>query len=193
MKYHRATRLLGVMYVVGLSLCLMNCAATKPGKGYVDNTPDEIQKLIDKKYKQSMHAVGTATSGEENTATSKATVQARAEIARVFKVQIDALQKLYEESVNNKELGEYKQAVEIFASLELDGSEIAKSMVRKEKKGYSAKVLVVVSAEQLKKMLEERMAAITSFKASKAYKELEDRVAKENQAAQEAEKEIRNP
>jgi hypothetical protein len=172
---------------------LMNCAATKPGKGYVDNTPDEIQKLIDKKYKQSMTAVGTATSGEENTATSKATVQARAEIARVFKAQIDVLQKLYEESVNNRELGEYKQAVEIFASLELNGSEIAKSMVRKEKKGYSAKVLVVVSAEQLKKMLEERMAAITSFKASKAYKELEDRVAKENQAAQEAEKEMQNP
>jgi hypothetical protein len=178
----------GVLMTAVLGYCLFTgCAGTKPGKGYADNTPDEIEQLMKKKYKTAVVAVGTATGPKENIAEEKAVAAARAEIAREFKSQIDALQKMYEESVNDKSIEEYKQAIEIFASLEITGSTIAKTMIRKEKNGFSAKVLVVVSAENMKAMLDEKMNQITSFKASKAYQELEGRVAKEKEAAQEGE------
>ncbi len=167
---------------VSIAVACVNCAGTKPGAGYVDDTPDDIQKLINKEYKQAVYAVGTATGTDEGATTRKATMQARAEIAREFKAQIDVLQKSYEESVNDKSVEEYQQATEVFATLEVSGSTIAKSMVRTEKdNSFSAKVLVVVSAEQLKAIIDEKMQAYTSFKASKAYKELEERVAMEKE------------
>lgn len=170
---------------LSIVIAIANCAGSKPGAGYVDDTPDDIQKLINKEYKEAVYAVGTAMGSDEGTATRKATVQARAELAREFKSQIDVLQKSYEEAINDKTIEEYQQATEIFATLEISGSKIAKSMVRKEKDDtYSAKVLVVVSAKQLKAIIDEKMQAYTSFKASKAYKELEERVTKERENKQ---------
>ncbi len=170
--------------VVTVSFTLINCAGAKPGTGYVEDTPDDIQKLIKKEFSEAVYAVGTATGPDEGTSTRKATLQARAEIAREFKSQIDVLQKSYEESINDKAVEEYQQATEIFATLEVVGSKIAKSMVREEKDGtYSAKVLVVLSAEQLKALMDEKMQAYTSFRASKAYKELEERVERERSLA----------
>lgn len=170
--------------VVTVSFTLINCAGAKPGTGYVEDTPDDIQKLIKKEFSEAVYAVGTATGPDEGTSTRKATLQARAEIAREFKSQIDVLQKSYEESINDKAVEEYQQATEIFATLEVVGSKIAKSMVREEKDGtFSAKVLVVLSAEQLKALMDEKMQAYTSFKASKAYKELEERVERERSLA----------
>ena len=179
MKLNLLTVTCGIIAVT-ISLMLSSCAGTKPGKGYVDDTPDEIEKLIKKKFSETVFAVGTATGPEEGIATRKATMQARAEIAREFKSQIDVLQKSYEESVNDKSIEEYSQVIEVFATLEISGSKVEKSVVRKEKDDtYSAKVLVVVSAEQVKAIIDEKMQAYTSFKASKAYKELEERVARE--------------
>jgi hypothetical protein len=177
--------ILSTVVATFISLSLMNCAGAKAGKGYTGNTPDEIDKLINQKFKTAIYAVGTGEGSNENVAVEKATMRATAAIARQFKLQIDALQKLYEESVNDKSLEEYKQAIEIFASMEISGSKVEKTMVRKEKNTFSAKVLVVVAAEQFKAMLDEKMASITSFKASKAYEELENRVAKEKAAGQE--------
>ncbi len=166
--------------IVSFTLMLANCAGTKPGNGYVDDTPDEIQELIDKKYSQGIYSLGTASGPGEGIAKRKATMQARAEIAREFKLQLDVLQKSYEEAVNDKSIEEYSQVMEIFATLEISGSQVAKSMVRSDKNGmFSAKVLVVVSAERVKAIIDEKMQAYTSFKAAKAYKELEERVARE--------------
>ncbi len=168
---------------IGLVLSLVNCATTKPGAGYEDDTPSDIQRLMDKEYKHSICAVGTATGADEATAKRKAVLHARAEIAREFKTQIDVLQKSYEESINSQTVEEYQQATEVFATLEVSGSTIAKSMVRNEKNGsVTAKALVVVTAEQLQALVNEKMQAYTSFKASQAYKELEKRVALERQS-----------
>ncbi len=136
--------------------------------------------MISKKYKDAVYAIGTAYGADEGVTIRKATLLARSEIAREFKSQIDVMQNSYEESINDKVVEEYNEAVEIFATLEIQGSTIAKSMVRKEKNsGYSAKVLVVVSAEKLKSIIDEKMRAYTSFKASQAYKKLEERVERE--------------
>ena len=57
------------------------------------------------------------------------------------------------------------------------------------KDGYTAWVLKVVSAEVLKNLIDDRTNALTNFKALQTYKELEDRVAKEKEAAAKAESE----
>ncbi len=171
-----------LMMFLGLSLLMSFCGPKPPNKGFVDSVPEEIQALINSKYKESIHAVGTATGPKEAIAKDKAVLNARAEIARIFKTQVDALQKGYQESVNDKSVDEYQQAVENFASLEISGSQMVKSMVRAEKNGvFTAKVLVVVSAEHLRSLIDEKMQAYTSFKASKAYKELEERVRREKE------------
>lgn len=173
-------------FVVACLVALSGCAGTRIGHGYVDDTPDEILRLIDREYSESVYAVGTATGSDEGLAMRKASLQARSELARQFKAQIDVLQKNYEESVNERTVGEYQQVTEIFAALAVTGSREALSVVRQEKDGsYTAKVLVVVSAEQLKAMLDEKMQSYTSFRASKAYEELEERVARERAGAGE--------
>ncbi|MBN1982027.1 MAG: LPP20 family lipoprotein [Chitinivibrionales bacterium] len=178
---HSRTRILLLnLVLLCLSLWLIDCAGTKPGSGFVDNIPDELQNLIKKQYGDAVYAVGTSADRQEGIATRKATLQARAELARQFQMQIDVMQKTYEEAVNEKSAEDYMQVIETFATLEVSGSQIAKSLVRQEKDGsYTAKVLVVISAQQLKNVVDEKMSNYTTFKASKAYKELEERVERE--------------
>ncbi len=169
-------------FAVAASVALMaaSCSSKAVNKGYQDDIPVDIQRLIDKEYNEAIYAVGTANGPTEAIAQDKAVMAARAEIARLFQSQIDVLQKRYEETVNNKGAEEYQQVMETFATLEMRGSQIAKSMVRPERSGrYSAKALVVISAEQMKQIVDEKMSSYTSFRAAKAYEELEQRVERE--------------
>jgi hypothetical protein len=162
------------------------CGSSKIAKGYVDSTPDEINQLITKKYSTSVHAVGTAGGPDEMIAINKATMQARAEIARQFKAEVEVLQKDYQEAMMDNLSGEYNEVMEAFSALELNGSQIVKAMVRKDRADYfSAKVLVVVSAGQLKQIIDQKMRDYTSYKATNAYKELENRVEKERSLQKE--------
>lgn len=161
---------------------MSGCAAGRPGQGYSDDTPDEIERLIKHDFPEALYAVGTATGPEEGVAQRKATMQARAEIARVFKTHVDALQRSYEETVGDDGAQEYQQTIESFAALELKGSKVAKSVVRRERDGtWTSKVLVVLSAEEFKAMVDQKMKDYTSFRASQAYKDLEARVKREKQ------------
>ena len=90
------------------------------------------------------------------------------------------LQKDYQEALQGQASGEYNQVMEIFSHLrsvaqncQIDGQSGAWDL-------YSAKVLVVVSAEQLKDIIDQKLRDYTSFKATRAYRELERRVEKEN-------------
>jgi hypothetical protein len=147
---------------------------------FVDTVPAEIEKLIKDKHHDGLYAVGTARSADEMSAINKASMQARAEVARQFKVTLSALQRDYQEASGERSGGEYSQVMEIFTTLELRGSRIVKSMVTREKNGhYVAKVLVVVSAQEMKVLLDERFRAYTSVRASKAYRELSARAEQE--------------
>ncbi|NLG19351.1 MAG: hypothetical protein GX556_18670 [Fibrobacter sp.] len=169
-----------------LVMLLMSGCGSRVRKGYEDSVPGEIRSLINSKYANSLHAVGTSSGPEEAIAIDKAALQARAEIAREFKSQIDVLQKDYQEALHGQATGEYKQVMELFSRLELSGSKVVKSMVRKEKNDqYHAKVLVAVSAEQLKGIIDQKLRDYTSFKATRAYKELEKRVEKESRGSGE--------
>jgi len=178
-------KLLKVLFLI-TAILFSFCGSSKIAKGYVDSTPDEISQLITKKYSASVHAVGTAGAPDEMIAINKATLQARAEVARQFKVEVEVLQKDYQEVMMDNLSGEYNEVMEAFSALELNGSKIAKAMVRKDRADYfSAKVLVVVSAGQLKDIIDQKMRDYTSYKATKAYKELEKRVEKERSLQKE--------
>lgn len=178
-------KMLRILFPVLLVL-LVGCISQKLNKGYVDSVPDEIQHLIAKKYSGSLSAVGTASGSEELIAVNKAVLQARVEIARQFKSEIEVLQKDYEEQVGESASAEYNEVMNAFSMVELNGSQIAKTMIRKDKfKTYSAKVLVVVTAEQLKNIIDNKMQDYTSYKATNAYKELESRVEKEKKLQNE--------
>jgi hypothetical protein len=168
-------------------LAFAGCNPKPVNRGYQDDVPPEMQRLIDKEYQEAMYAVGAASGPTESIARDKAVMAARAEIARLFESQVDVLQKRFEETVNQDDIEEYQQVMETFATLEVRGSQIAKSMVRPEKSGnYSAKALVVVSAEQMKQIVDEKLSSYTSFRAARAYKELEERVKREREREQQA-------
>ena len=169
---------LRIVTIMALSAVLFTGCNSKT-RGYAkfrDTVPPEIEKLIKDKHQDGLYAVGTARSADEMSAINKASMQARAEVARQFKVTLNALQRDYQEAAGERAGGEYSQVIEIFTSLELRGSRIVKSMVSREKDGrFTAKVLVVVSANEMKVLLDERFRAYTSVRASKAYKELSAR------------------
>lgn len=158
--------------IVGIAL-VIGCAGTRPGSGYVDDVPNGIQRLIAENHSNDLYAVGTAKSLDEGTAIRKATLQARAMISRQFKTRVSALQKNYGEDLNTQVTGEFINVIDELTSVELTGSKMIKSMVRIERnKTISAKVLVVVSSEQLKTLIDEKLRDYTTFRASNAYKEL---------------------
>jgi hypothetical protein len=178
MYEHLRTSVTAVAIACGLAAC----AGPKPGAGYTDAVPGELRELIEEKHSQGLYAVGSAVASKEGLAVRLAAARARAELAREFTARIDALQKSYQLQVNDQDNDEYQETIEILTSLELSGSTIVKSMVRPARDhSYDAKVLVVVSAEQLKKVIDREMHAYTSFRASKAYKELEERVRRERE------------
>ncbi|MDR0307871.1 MAG: LPP20 family lipoprotein [Chitinispirillales bacterium] len=171
-----------VLTILAITTAMFTGCNSKMGgqAKYRDSIPVEIQQIIKDKLENGLYAVGTSRSGDEMAAINKASMQARAEIARQFRAQISAFQKDYQESVGERAGGEYTQVMEIFTAIELRGSRIVKSMVTRDNDGhYIAKVLVAVSAEEMKVLLDERFRAYTSVRASKAYRELENRVEQE--------------
>lgn len=167
-----------ILLVVSFIVFVFGCAGGKSASGYNSTMPSEFEKLIEDEYKDALTAVGTAIGEKEDICIRKAELQARATLAREFKSQVDQLQKSFEESVNDQTLEEYSQVVEVFATVEMENVKVIKSLVKELKDGkISAKVLIAMSADDIKNSIDNKLGSYTSFKASKAYKELEERVA----------------
>lgn len=163
-----------ILLVIGL----IGCGGKSTSSGYNTTVPSEIEKLLKNEYKDALTAIGTAEGDKEDISVRKAELQARATLAREFKAQVDQLQKSYEESVNDKTMEEYSQVIEVFTTVEMENVKVIKSLVKELKNGkISAKVLIAMSADELKSNIDNKLGTYTSFKASKAYKELEERVA----------------
>lgn len=171
-------RIVKSLVLITLIISIIGCAGSKPASGYNSTIPAEMEKLIKNDYSKDLTAIGSAEGEKEDVCVRKAELQARASLAREFKSQVDQLQKSYEESINDKTLEEYSQVVEIFATVEMENVKVVKSLIKEQKDGLlSAKVLIVMSADDIKNSIDNKLGSYTSFKASKAYKELEERVA----------------
>ncbi len=171
-------RLLGLI-VVAAVIFVVGCASNI-SKGYINVIPNEIAKLIKSEYSEDIYAVGTAVAKSEGLALSKAALQARAIISRQFKSNVAALQNDYKEEINTRSVGEFTSIISELTSVTLVNSTEVLSMVKDDGGKYKAKVLVVISSEQLKDMLDQKLNEYTSFRASKAYGELLNRLKTNN-------------
>ncbi len=160
-------------------LIFFGCGSKPIIAGYQSTIPEQMQERIGQRWRDGIWAVGTATGPEENVTVSKATANARAELARQFRAQVDVLERGYDESVNHESVLEYSEVKEIFATLEITGSRQDMVLVKEDRGVYSAKVLLVVSAQQFKSVIDHKLNAYTSFKAQEAYEELQARVERE--------------
>jgi hypothetical protein len=183
------SKIVGLAVVASVFVMLFGCAGGKSLKkdsGDANEAksvyPAVIEKLMEGKYAASIKAVGLATHPDQSVALEKAGLDADQKIAQQFEMELSSLQKKFLEAVNEQKLEEYKNTVENFTNIKIQGVTIVKEMASEGKDGYRAFVLKVVSAETLKKLIDERTNALTNFKALAAYKELEDRVAKDNAA-----------
>jgi len=170
-------RSISIFTVVAVGLFLVGCSTTRPGKGYSTDIPDEIERLIKNEHKDDIFAVGRAIGPNEGMAIRKAKLHALGDLAIAFKTQVNLLQKSYEAENNGKPLSDYQNVVTAFATVNLEGARTIKPMVRYEKNGtYTARVLVALSQETFKALVDKKLADYTSFRSSQAYKELETKV-----------------
>lgn len=179
---------LAVIATVGLvALSLVGCGkSVKKDVGDADDAisiyPKTIEKLMKKEYKHAIKDVGMATHPDKIMALKKARMDADVKIGRQFEQEVASLRKSYVEMVNDKSLDHQSEVNETFTLIKIHGSEVAKEMLTEGKDGYTAYVLKVVSAEKLKQLADQQADALTEFKATQAYKNLEERVAQEKAA-----------
>lgn len=132
------------------------------------------------------YAVNTQTSQDMQLAINKATADARAEIARQVEVKVNGLQKRFMEETgtgdNAQLLAMFTEATKTVVSVALTGSRVAKQRTAKEGNGWRAYVLVEypigAASQALQQQLRNREEMYTRFRASQAYKELDDEVQK---------------
>ena len=177
--------ILPVLFVAAVSMVLVGCGGAKKNYGADEEAksayPAQIQTLIDTKFKESIWAVGIATSTSEKIAYDKAGLAADVEIAKVFEQEIANLQKSFTEAVNDDYVEDYRQTVESFTLFTLRGSKEESRL----KKGpdpdgvFTAYILKVASPQIIKDQLDAIKGAETAIKAQAAYAELEDRIEKE--------------
>ena len=182
----------GLVGIAVISMAFMGCGGRVSQKGDYGNVnktedlwPDVIKKEIRGKYANSINAVGFATSPDKEIALQDANTDAGQKLAENFKMNVDGLRKKFNEKANDQILKQSQNAVEILTSIEIPGGTIIEELTAEGKDGFSAWVFKTISPEIIKKALDEQMNAVTNFKAVQAYKDLEERVAKDK-ASREA-------
>jgi hypothetical protein len=180
-------KLLGIVAIAALSLAVVGCGEKKvKDHGKLSDAagvyPKEIQKLLDKEYKESISAVGMATNTDQITALKKARFDATQQIAAQFQQEVASLQKHFLEAVNDSQTEDFRQTEEIFVLVTLHGDKVIKEMTTQGKDGFTAYVLRALDVAALKNFLDEQKNAETLIKANAAYKDLESRVEREKAA-----------
>ena len=126
----------------------------------------------------------TATSRDMQIAIDKATTDARTEISRQIEVNVQGLQKKFDEEVGLGEdsqlLSQFTQASKTVVSQSLIGSKVKDNKIIKDGNTWRSYVLVEYPLGAAKKLLldkiKENEQLYTRFRASETFKELENEV-----------------
>ena len=179
-------KILGFVAIAAVSLAMVGCGGKTKDYGDLKDAagvyPKEIQKLLDKEYKESISAVGQATSNDQITALKKARLDATTQIAAQFQQEVASLQKRFLEEINDTQTEHFQQTEEVFVLTTLHGDKVIKEMTAKGKDGYTAYVLRALDVAALKTLLDAQKNAEAIKAANIAYRELEERVAREKAA-----------
>lgn len=133
-----------------------------------------------------LFAVASATSQDMQLAIDKAVVNARTEIARQTEVKVSGIQKRFDEEVgmgeNSQLMQQFTQASKTVVSTSLTGSRVRSQKTSKDGtiwRGYVLMEYPIGAASQaLLNQLSGNNLMYTQFKATQAYKELDEEVQK---------------
>lgn len=131
-------------------------------------------------------AAATAVSKDLQLAVDKATTDARAEIARQVELRVNGLQKKFDEEVGTPEnstlLQMFTQANKTVVSTSLSGSKVAKKEIVEDGDNFRVYVLVQypigATSEALMQQIKNKEELYTRYRASQAFKELDEEVKK---------------
>lgn len=162
-----------------LLLTFVGCGPKEPAdQGYQSLYPAPIENLMNGQYAQAICAVGMASHPDKNIAAKKAGIDADRKIAKQFNSEIANLEKDFTEAVNDKALEHFQQTTENFSLAQVNGIQAVKSIFKKTENGFEVYTLSVVNPSIMKDLVDAQKDALTEFKATKAYADLESRVAK---------------
>ena len=133
-----------------------------------------------------LFAVASATSQDMQLAIDKAVVNARTEIARQTEVKVSSIQKRFDEEVgaadNAQLMQQFSQATKTVVSTSLTGSRVRSQKTAKDGTIWRGYVLVEypigAASQALLNQIKGNGQMYTEFKATQAYKELDDEVQK---------------
>lgn len=179
-------KLVMVILILSLGLFMFSCgggkASTVPGSDIVApdwylNPPEDPNFLM---------AVSTATSQDMQLAIDKAKNQARADIAQQLEVKMKGLEKNFREEVGTGEetqlLSQFTSVTKSVVSNVLRGVKVKQQQIKKEGNVFRAYVLMEMpigaASEDLLNKIKKQQEMYTRFRATQAFKELEDEVDK---------------
>jgi transcription antitermination factor NusG len=133
-----------------------------------------------------IYAAATATSQDIQLAINKAQTEGRNQVAQQVEVKFDGLQKRFQEETgltNESEyLDQFTSAYKSIVSTVLHGSRISKQETITEKNIFRTYVLIEMpigeANEQLMNKIKANQNLYTRFRATQAYKELDDEIEK---------------
>jgi len=144
-----------------------------------------------------IYAVNTATSQDMQLAYDKATTAARAELGRQMEVKVSALQKRFEEETGVAQdaqlMQQFTQATKTVVSTTMSGTQVKDKSYVKDGNLYRAYVLVEypmgAANAALLQAIKQNELMYTRFRASQAYKDLDQEAKKyEDQKKEETKK-----
>ncbi|ERP30796.1 hypothetical protein [Chitinivibrio alkaliphilus] len=157
-------------------VALVACGGKQTGDDFVSLYPPALEELRDGQYSAAISAIGVGTHPQRNIAASRAAIDADAKIAQQFNSEIANLTQAFTEAVNDEALEHFQQTTENFSLAEVQGIQEVRTVVRQSESGYEAFVLKVVNPEIMKDLIDQQRNALTEFKATQAYQDLEQRV-----------------
>ncbi|MFQ5650894.1 MAG: LPP20 family lipoprotein [bacterium] len=177
--------LVSLLVIAGMAISVMGCGGSKPlTQTRIDPIPEWFTNTPqDPNF---LYAARTGASRDLNLAIEKAITSARAEIARQYELKIDGLTKSFQEEVGTDEDAEinqlFSQTIRTVVSTQLMGSRASKTAHVKDGNNYRAYVLVeypIGAANQaFMNALKANQNMYTRFRASEAFKEMDDEVRK---------------
>ena len=186
--------IIGIGSLIGLMSLLLACGSQRevttaaqrpvPGGAEEESGPCPVWFASPPQDPEHLYAAATATSKDLQLAINKATTEGRAEIAAQMEARLKGLRTKFDEEVGLGEdaqlLSQYKQAVKVVISQVLNGSRVAKQSTPREGMIWRACVLMEMPIGAANKAFVDQIRAnqalYTRFRASQAFKEMEEEV-----------------
>lgn len=168
-------KIVNFLYVLGIVTLVSACSSSIPW--FITETPSDPNYIF------------ASAIGESQTmqlAIDKATVDARAEIARQVEVQLQSLQKKFDEEVgigeNSTLLGQFTEATKTVVSTALSGSKVVEKEFEETDNGYRVYVLaqypIGAANDAFLQQIKKKEELYTRFRSSQAFEDLEKEVQK---------------